>query len=444
MAHSDIATQFELSRTSIDVIVRKAQADYEQEARIARFLALLRQTDDLVRPWPAPNLLDALVPSAMTKTALLRYWEETAQICLRDLMDMVISTETDPRPEYLISPLLDLRCAGVKGLRSTVDHLSDVDLGPRCNAAWDARLGLLARARRIKGARPLAWSKPITRRRQRAPRRRHGEPREEGTPERNFPHVTFAEHSFSECLARHPDLASLRAAYARKPAEDRRLAADWEYHSAIASRVFSEAVAVAGERDLSAPHWPEGVVALAIDPLFAPAILTVGSMEYQLGRRDEALQLLLRLTTPPPDEPELPAIIDKAGVFLTDKGDYEHARDLYAAAESAFPDVALYSEGLGYCLGKLGQYQAALVKAQRVNRLEPDNHEHLNDLGWALYQAGQLRQAEVVLEEAVALAVGAENSVRLDNTGFPSTGKYPPQGRSGRVFLLLEGSQCRL
>ncbi len=218
--------------------------------------------------------------------------------------------------------------------------------------------------------------------------------------------LTFEEHSFRECVEKDKYLATVRAKYACESAEDRRKAADWEYHSAMASRMFNGALAGAGDDEpgFCRQHWPEGVVALAVDPLFAPAILTVGSIEYQIGRIDDAMSLFMTLTALPEDEPDLPVIIDKAGDFLIDEEDYERARDLHAAAEKAFPDVAVYPVGLGYCLGKLGLYEDALAKARRADELDPLNHLHLNDLGWALYEAGYLKQSEAALRRSIDLA----------------------------------------
>jgi tetratricopeptide (TPR) repeat protein len=226
--------------------------------------------------------------------------------------------------------------------------------------------------------------------------------------------VTFKDHSFDECVRLDAELAATRAEYAREPANERRQAAEWEYDSAIAGRMFGQALAAAGDdpHPFGAPCWPEGVLALAIDPLYAPALLTVGSYEYQLGRREEAMRMFLALAALPATEQDLPIIIDKAGDFLLDEDDVEHARELYAVAERAFPDVAMYPVGLGYCLGKLGKLDEAIIKAQRADELEPDNSRHLNDLGWALFEAGRLDEAEATLARAVALAPADYDLVR--------------------------------
>jgi tetratricopeptide (TPR) repeat protein len=110
------------------------------------------------------------------------------------------------------------------------------------------------------------------------------------------------------------------------------------------------------------------------------------------------------LTTLPADEPDLLTIIDKAGNFLLDSEDYERARALYAAAEKAFPDVAVYPEGLSYCLGRLQLHEEAIAKARRAVELDPVSHILLNDLGWTLYQAGYPEEAEATLAKSLSLA----------------------------------------
>ena len=116
------------------------------------------------------------------------------------------------------------------------------------------------------------------------------------------------------------------------------------------------------------------------------------------------MALFMTLTTLSADEPDLPIIIDKAGDFLFDEEDYERARDLHAAAEKAFPDVAIYPVGLSYALGKLGLHEKALAKARRADELEPLNYLHLNDLGWSLYEAGCLEEAKETLKRSIDLA----------------------------------------
>jgi tetratricopeptide (TPR) repeat protein len=214
----------------------------------------------------------------------------------------------------------------------------------------------------------------------------------------------FESTPFSNLVKDNGELAALRRDYASRPARERRMAADWEYHSQMASEIFNNSMALSGKDGLGKSFWPSGVVALAIDSLYAPAILTVGSIEYQLGRIEEAMKLFKRLAELPKDEEDLSNIIDKAGDFLIAQDDYENALALYTAAEKAYPHEAVYTLGAGYCLGKLGHYEESVEKHRRADALEPDNYKHLNDLGYSLLEAGKFDEAEEVLKRSISLA----------------------------------------
>jgi len=207
-----------------------------------------------------------------------------------------------------------------------------------------------------------------------------------------------------ECLRKDARLAGLRERYAEADPHERRAAADWKYHESISMHAFSLAMAGVGREVFADSPWPEGVLALAIDPSYAPALLTVGSIEYQLGREEEGFELLMRLTALPADEPDLHVIIDKAGDCMLDEHDLDGALELYQTASKRFPDVALYQRGLAYCHGKLGNHAESIAHARCADELEPDNPEHLNDLGWALFEDGQLDEAEQILRRAIALS----------------------------------------
>lgn len=218
----------------------------------------------------------------------------------------------------------------------------------------------------------------------------------------------FQKLAFSVLVEKDEDLSSLRSKYASESKSERRLAADREYHAGIAEELFSNVLARAGQSEsgLGRSNWPSGISALAIDPLYAPAILTVGSHEYLFGRVDEAMNLFLTLTKLPKDEEDLSEIIDKAGDFLIDNDDYDNALALYSAAERAYPKVALYFIGSGYCLGKLGRYADGVEKHRQADLLEPNNYEHLNDLGYSLLEAGRFDESERVLKRSISLAPG--------------------------------------
>ncbi len=224
--------------------------------------------------------------------------------------------------------------------------------------------------------------------------------------------ISFRESPFSELIKRDQRLAELRREYGQCSAEARREAAEWAYDESIATRRFNLGLALAGQKSPFQEPWPDGIAALAIDPTYAPAMLTVGSMEYQLGRKDEATTLFHGLLKLPTDTPELEVIIDKAGDYLLSEKDYERAADLYAAAAAIFPASTAILGGLGYCLGNLRRMDESVAVHRRALALDPNNYHMLNDLGWVLTESGRFGEAEAYLERAVELAPPGDDLAR--------------------------------
>lgn len=212
--------------------------------------------------------------------------------------------------------------------------------------------------------------------------------------------LTLREVPFSILVRTAKPLVDARREYASRSAEERRMAADFQYHSAGAHDIFA---ATLGERARERP-WPGEAVALAIDATYAPAILTMGSWEFIYGRPEEGLKLFLSLTALPAETEDLPTIIDKAGDFLLDRGAFQSAFTLYEEAARRHPEVSPYPSGQAHCAGKLGRFEDAVCLARRAVELEPENGVWLSNLGWSLVEAGRPEEAEPVLEQAVALA----------------------------------------
>ena len=200
------------------------------------------------------------------------------------------------------------------------------------------------------------------------------------------------------------ELKEVRSQYAGKSSKERRAAANWAYDSGMARNLFSRALLGAGEVADFDAGFDSGVVALAIDPRFGPALLTVGSIEYQHKRPDAAMELFMTLTTLLHTEPDLAEIIDKAGCFLLDQNDMPNATRLYRAATEAYPGVCGHWSSLSYCLGKLGELDEAVTSARKALALNEDDPHALNDLGWTLVLADHHEEARAVLERAAALA----------------------------------------
>jgi len=143
--------------------------------------------------------------------------------------------------------------------------------------------------------------------------------------------------------------------------------------------------------------------ALEAMPTYAPAILSMGSVEYQAGRIAEGRELFQSLLSLPKNTKDICQIIDEAGTFLTRIGAYEDGMAVYRAAVKRYPAVAALFQGLGYCASNAGLHDEAVSANQRALELQPENQELVNDLGWTLLQAGSLMQARKTLERAVSM-----------------------------------------
>jgi tetratricopeptide (TPR) repeat protein len=148
--------------------------------------------------------------------------------------------------------------------------------------------------------------------------------------------------------------------------------------------------------------------ALKIDSEYAPAILAMGSVEYQRGRLDRGKKLFLSLVSLPVSssdggESDLIDIIDEAGDFLIQSGKYADGLELYKAAVERFPNHAVFHQGVGCCAGHEDLHDEAISASEAALELDPENQAYVNDLGWSMFEAGHLIQAKQILTRAVEM-----------------------------------------
>jgi tetratricopeptide (TPR) repeat protein len=148
--------------------------------------------------------------------------------------------------------------------------------------------------------------------------------------------------------------------------------------------------------------------ALEIDDEYAPAILSMGSVEYQRGELNRGKELFLSLVSLPASaaddgESDLAEIIDEAGDFLIQAGNYSDGLELYKAAVERFPDCTFFYQGVGCCAGHEGLHLEAISALETALELDPENQEYMNDLGWSLFESGRLAEAKRMLTRAVEM-----------------------------------------
>lgn len=210
--------------------------------------------------------------------------------------------------------------------------------------------------------------------------------------------------SFAELCSPGGELSALRAEYAQSSAKERKKAAEWAYNESIATHLLGVALAPLEPESPFVPQWPEGFVSLAIDPEYAPALLTVGAYEYSCGRKDAGMDLLLHLVELPPETPDWVEVIDKAGKFLVDSMDAEGASRLYEAAMKVRPNKQALISGMGWALCRAQKQAVALPWLKKAIANAPTDSAVHNDYGWALLELGRFDEAETALEKAARLA----------------------------------------
>jgi tetratricopeptide (TPR) repeat protein len=171
----------------------------------------------------------------------------------------------------------------------------------------------------------------------------------------------------------------------------------FDAEAAYAESIFSQAIGDVEASIVAAER------ALEIKPDYPPAVLTMGSIEYQCGRPDKGAHLFSTLLSLPDEDKDLWEIIDKAGDFLIQEKRYEEGLALYQAAVERFSERAVLFQGIGCCAGHQRLFDKAIEASRKALELEPANQKLVNDLGWSLFQAGQLEEAEEVLLKAIAM-----------------------------------------
>ena len=222
--------------------------------------------------------------------------------------------------------------------------------------------------------------------------------------------ATLEQLPFKALVLRSERLRALRERLAGASPAERRAAAPEALERGRAANI-ARALGAAPTQGQAPPReraaqdlWRPEVEALAIDPEHPHALLAVGSLEMELGRRDAALELLMRLAGAPPDAIGWAWAIDEAGAYLADHGELQAALDLYRAGLSAAPESAALRCGFAACLLGAERVEEAIEQARSAVALAPEDAHALELLGHALAVAGRPEQAREVLKRAVVCA----------------------------------------
>ena len=119
-------------------------------------------TNDPDKKWPAEEMLRALGLRVRSAHSFSHHQPPT-HLSLQELFDLVISDDDDPRPGYLISPMLDRRNIGMKAFREAVAALNAADFQTNIKEIWKPKNEKMLRSLRVVGFERYTWSKPLNR-----------------------------------------------------------------------------------------------------------------------------------------------------------------------------------------------------------------------------------------------------------------------------------------
>jgi len=207
---------------------------------------------------------------------------------------------------------------------------------------------------------------------------------------------SFFDSSFYHLLENEKELKHARQESFKQGFEKRRQSALIEYKKSIES---GEIAGITWSKN--GRRWPGVVLSLAIDPYFSPAILAVGSLEYNYKRKKEAMDLFKLLINIEPDCNSYFDLINRAGNFLINSNDYENAQIFYNLAVKKYPNIAMFHNGLSYCMGRSGRFDEAIKHAKKAISISPNNCDYVNDLGYWLMEDKNFKEAEKIFKEAI-------------------------------------------
>jgi tetratricopeptide (TPR) repeat protein len=161
-----------------------------------------------------------------------------------------------------------------------------------------------------------------------------------------------------------------------------------------------------GQYDEAVAHFEK---ALAIDPNFPLALLTMGVTRAKQGRTTEAIDFYHRAIRVSPNLQQAHAGLGLA--LLRQRKIEEAAKELREAARLD-PTDAETRTNLALVLAEMGQIAEGMEAAQEAVRLTPNNAEAHNNLGIILFGVGKTRESIPEFEAALRLNPSLERAAK--------------------------------
>ncbi|GAB7539269.1 tetratricopeptide repeat protein [Burkholderia sp. 22PA0099] len=150
-------------------------------------------------------------------------------------------------------------------------------------------------------------------------------------------------------------------------------------------------------------------------PHYIPAQVTRAQILAKQGKVDDARKVLASLQISDPRDAAVIARTDASLLFTAKR--YREAADRLAQAVDAFPDDPDLRYDYAMANEKIGQYTTMEQQLRLLMRMQPDNPQAYNALGYSLADRNQrLPEANQLVEKAVALA--PKDAFIMDSLGW--------------------------
>jgi Tfp pilus assembly protein PilF len=254
--------------------------------------------------------------------------------------------------------------------------------------------------------------------------------------------------------------AELQTGLAEKAAENYRLAAELDPHSAAAPLGWGRALAQQGKLDEAAPHFRQAV---ELDPKYRDSLLELAALFEQNKQPAEAIAIYRQF-------PGNPAVQERAGALLLESRKFAEAvprleqayqtaptaanRDALISAylqnqqlDKALPllekgvaeEPSNYDLRMGYAraLRDRKQYPAAAQQFYQAAKLKPTEAKTWTELGGMLYMAGDHERSLAALAQARQLGDNASGSWFLTAIMLDAARQLKPALAAYQQFLAL-------
>ncbi len=177
--------------------------------------------------------------------------------------------------------------------------------------------------------------------------------------------------------------------------------------------VYLAQISVEQNDDAQASQWLDKIDPQS--PHYIPAQVTRAQILAKQGKVDDARKVLAGIQVNDPRDAAVIARTDASLLFTAKR--YREAADRLAQAVDAFPDDPDLRYDYAMACEKIGQYTTMEQQLRVLMRMQPDNPQAYNALGYSLADRNErLPEANQLIEKAVALA--PKDAFIMDSLGW--------------------------